>query len=350
MSAANDSADDLRDDRLRKALAHAPDQHAVPDWRLRKAILREAHDAIGATDPVTDAAELERAARSWWQAEGAGGGRGGKRRGAVLAIVLAALVAGVLWQRQRPPGPRLDAVISKDAPRPAPAPPAPSPAPAEGPVASLLPSLEPIPAPPPPAPPAPAPPRTPPPPPPPPPPPAARAAPPVAMAPPPRGPATFPSVEERAPAPAAAGGAAALPPGPTRKPPPTVRTEETEPPSFDALASWSRITISRRGGESRSLSRPEARELNALLGSAALSAVGPRPLAGTPEWRVTLERGVDSLAVFEISGAQVRWREGRAPPATGVPSPAALAALRQALQEAVKAPEAAAAPQPPRNP
>ena len=150
------------------------------------------------------------------------------------------------------------------------------------------------------------------------------------MAPPPRGPATFPSVEERAPAPAAAGGAAALPPGPTRKPPPTVRTEETEPPSFDALASWSRITISRRGGESRSLSRPEARELNALLGSAALSAVGPRPLAGTPEWRVTLERGVDSLAVFEISGAQVRWREGRAPPATGVPSPAALAALRQA--------------------
>ena len=35
MSAANDTPDDLRDDRLHKALAHAPDQNAVPDWRLR---------------------------------------------------------------------------------------------------------------------------------------------------------------------------------------------------------------------------------------------------------------------------------------------------------------------------
>jgi hypothetical protein len=163
----------------------------------------------------------------------------------------------------------------------------------------------------------------------------------------PRAPATVPSIDERVPAQVAPGGAAALPPAPARKPPPTVRTEETDPPSFAALATWSRITISRRGGDSRSLSRPEARELNALLGSAALSAVGARPLTGTPEWRVTLERGVDSLAVFEISGAQVRWREGRAPAATGVPSPEALAALRQALQEAVRAPEAAAEPPPP---
>ncbi|MDM0032642.1 hypothetical protein QTI33_10945 [Variovorax sp. J22P271] len=341
MSAANDAPDDLRDDRLRKALAHAPDHQAVPGWRLRKAILREAHDAIGATDPVTDAAELERAARPWWQAER--GGRRGKRWGAVFVIALAALIAGVLWQRQ-PPGPRLDAEVSKDAPlRAPPKPPAQAsaPAPADGSVASLLPSLERIPEPPPPAPAPPPPPRTPPP---------ARVAPPVAMPPPPRSPATVTSIDERAPAQAAPGAAAALPPGPARKPPPTVRTDDTEPPTFEALASWSRITISRRGGESRSLSRPEARELNALLGSAALMAVGPRPLAGTPEWRVTLERGPDSLAVFEIAGAQVRWREGRAPPATGVPSPDALAALRQALQEAVKAPEAAAAPPPPRNP
>lgn len=346
MSAAKDAPDDLRDDRLRKALLHAPDQSAAPDWRLRKAILRDAHDAVGATDPATDAAELERAARPWWQSEGRG--RRGKRWGAVFAIALAALVAGVLWQRQ-PTGPKLDAEIAKDALRPAPPkPPAPASAAADGPVASLLPSLEPIPMPPPPAPAPPPPPppataplRTPPP---------VRVAPPVAMPPPPRGPATLPSIDERAPAQVAPGVAAALPPDPARKPPPTVRTDETDPPTFDALATWSRITISRRGGESRSLSRPEARELNALLGSAALSAVGPRPLAGTPEWRVTLERGPDSLAVFEISGGQVRWREGRAPPATGAPSPQALAALRQALQEAVTAPEAAAAPEPPRNP
>jgi hypothetical protein len=138
--------------------------------------------------------------------------------------------------------------------------------------------------------------------------------------------------------------ASAAAPDAARKAVPAVRTDDTEPPSFEALSSWSRLTISRRGGESRSLSRPEARELNALLGGAALSAVGPRPLGGTPEWRVTLERGGEVQAVLEIAGSQVRWREGRMPPATGVPSAPALAALRAALQSAVQPPTAAGTP------
>jgi hypothetical protein len=154
----------------------------------------------------------------------------------------------------------------------------------------------------------------------------------------------------RAPAAAAPSGAIA--------PAPSVRTEATEPPTFAALAQWNRITITQRGGETRSLSRPEARDLNALLGSAALSAVGPQPLAATPEWRITLERNGETLAVFELARGQVRWREGRAPPATGAPSAPALAALRDALRDAVQQPkpenaqppEATRPPEGPRTP
>jgi hypothetical protein len=121
----------------------------------------------------------------------------------------------------------------------------------------------------------------------------------------------------------------------------SVRTDETEPPTFEALGKWSQITISKRGGESRSLPRADAREISALMGSAALSAVGPQPLKGTPEWRVTLERGAEVLAVFEVSGPQVRWREGRTPAATGMPSAGALSALRDALGHAVQQPQPA---------
>jgi hypothetical protein len=124
-----------------------------------------------------------------------------------------------------------------------------------------------------------------------------------------------------------------------------VRTDETEPPNFQALANWSRLTISRRGGPSRTLTREEANDLNlnALLGSAAIAAVGPKPLAGTPEWKATLERANgDVLAVFEVASTQVRWREGKTPPATGVPSGLALAGLREALAEAMRPPAPAA--------
>ena len=80
-------------------------------------------------------------------------------------------------------------------------------------------------------------------------------------------------------------------------------------------------------------------ELNALLGSAAISAVGPQPLAGAAEWRVTLERGNgEVLATLELGRNQVRWREGGKPATTGAPSAAALGALREALQRAVEPP------------
>ncbi len=127
---------------------------------------------------------------------------------------------------------------------------------------------------------------------------------------------------------------------------PSARTESTEPPTFAALSQWNRITIAQRGGASRSLSRAEALDLHALLGSAAISAVGGQPLAGTPEWRVSLERNGEVLAVLEVARGQVRWREGRAPPATGAPSAPSLAALNEALRNAVQSPEAAAQPEP----
>ena len=135
--------------------------------------------------------------------------------------------------------------------------------------------------------------------------------------------------------------------------PPSVRTEATEPPTFAALSQWSRITITRRGGETRTFQRDEARDLNALLGSAAISAVGAQPLSGTPEYRITLERNREVLAVFEVAPTQVRWREGKTPSATGVPSAPALAALRTALRDAVQEPSAnpvPAAAAPPQNP
>jgi hypothetical protein len=144
------------------------------------------------------------------------------------------------------------------------------------------------------------------------------------------------------------------PPAPPATPPasPNVRTDETEPPTFQALSNWSRLTISRRGSPSRTLTREEANDLNlnTLLGSAAIAAVGPKPLVGAPEWKATLERSNgEVLAVFEVASTQVRWREGKTPPATGVPSGLALAGLREALAEAMQSPAAAAA-QPPAAP
>jgi hypothetical protein len=87
-----------------------------------------------------------------------------------------------------------------------------------------------------------------------------------------------------------------------------------------------------------SLPRGETSELNALMGSAAISAVTPRPFVGGAEYRVMLERNGEALAVFEVGQGQVRWREVGSPPATGAPTPAALAALREALNHAVRPP------------
>jgi hypothetical protein len=143
---------------------------------------------------------------------------------------------------------------------------------------------------------------------------------------------------------AAQGAVASAAPAPARPAAPSTRTEASEPPTFAALSQWNRLTISRRGGETRSVSRAEAGELSALLGSAALSAAGAQPLTASPEWRVTLERNGNVLAVFEVAAAQVRWREGPTPPATGMPSAPALSALREALRTAVQKQEAPPAP------
>jgi len=121
-----------------------------------------------------------------------------------------------------------------------------------------------------------------------------------------------------------------------RTPPSNLRTDDTEPPTFAALSQWTRLTISRRGGPGRTVQRADAPDLISLLGSAAIAAVGPKPLAGAPDWRITLERNNEVLAVLEVASTQVRWREGHAPPATGVPSGLALAGLRVALSEAIQ--------------
>ena len=120
-------------------------------------------------------------------------------------------------------------------------------------------------------------------------------------------------------------------------PPSTVRTEATDPPTFAALSQWTRLTISQKGGETRSLSRAEGREVLPLIGSAAISAVGAQRFRGGVEWRLTFERDGKVVAVLEVAPDQVRWRENQAPPATGAPSAGALAALERSLAEVIAA-------------
>lgn len=367
---------DLQDDALRRALAHAPDHTAVPHWRLRKAILERGHDAV-APFPAMQEPET----RPWWQRV-AGLGSGSRMPwNAAFAAVLVATLVTVLWQREPMPGARPDGEARVAAQAPAvsapPAPTEPAPQPESAPVLPSEPAAPVLEAP------------------------AAAAAPPVLTR--PRADEAesrkketreAPAAQSAPPVPAApvapvepSADAAARPASrdslaartrrdeeaaaakqgfaPPASPPagpaargdaagavraarpasPNVRTEATEPPTFAALSQWNRITIAQRGGASRSLSRAEALDLNALLGSAAITAVGGQPLAAAPEWRISLERNDEVLAVFEVARGQVRWREGRAPPATGAPSAPALAALNEALRNAVQAPEAAARPE-----
>jgi hypothetical protein len=372
MSASVEDVDDLRDARLWQALAYAPDQNVAPDWRLRKAILKRAGDAIGALDPDEAEAALELAARPWWRIGPAGGERSRMPWIAAFTTVLVAALLTMFWRREPVVAPQRDAEPMVAAPTPTPAPqaresnaPAPSSPPEPRPsrssassqASSSAPASTPSSAPPstallepPPVPiAAPNPPV------------ASVAQPPAVKAqktPPPTTPSPSPprreSVEAAVkPAPPAV---SAVPPQAAPEvaraaPSPSVRTEATEPPTFSALSQWSRMTITRRGGESRSLQRAEGRDLNALLGSAAISAVGPQPLRGAPEYRVTLERNGEVLAVFDVASNQVRWREGKSPAATGVPSAPALSALREALRETVQQePMATPGNAPPRNP
>ncbi|KWT72294.1 MULTISPECIES: hypothetical protein [unclassified Variovorax] len=356
-------SDDLRDEALQRALVHAPDHTVAPNWRLRKAILDHAHDAVM---PLA-AREAPEPMRPWWQRLlGIGGGQEGAGRmpwNAAFATVLVGVLIAVLWQREPVPSPRADgdALVRAPAQRseppaaPSPPPAVPAPAPALAPPATerALLSSQDIPGGPAPAP---------------------QAAAEPTPVPAPAQVARTPLSAERpvlAPAPSelarrqadeaalsasagaaakearrkevtAPGGQAASPPGVAT---PAAPTGLPQPPSFSALSQWSRLTITQRGGASRSLSRSEAQDLNALLGSAAISAVGAQPLAGAPEWRVTLERSNgDVMATFELGRSQVRWREGRGAVATGTPSPGSVAALREALQSAVEQPAQPAPP------
>jgi hypothetical protein len=343
--------DDLQDDALRRALAHAPDHAAAPHWRLRKAILERAHDAVA---PASAAQEPE--ALPWWKRLVGLGGGSRMPWNAAFATVLVATLVTVLWQREPVPGahPGGEAGVAAQAPRAeAPAvsaPPAatePAPPTDSAPVASSVPPAPVLEAPAAPAAPPPSPPPAL----------ARRQADEAARRPPAAADQAESRKKETGPAPAAQPSppAGLVTPGDSagaaraaRPAPPTVRTEATEPPTFAALSQWNRITIAQRGGASRSLSRAEALDLNALLGSAAITAVGGQPLASTPEWRISLERNDEVLAVLEVARGQVRWREGRTLPATGAPSAPALAALNDALRNAVQPAEAAAPPAAPR--
>lgn len=387
----DDSSGDLRDEALRRALLHAPDHTVAPNWRLRKAILDHAHEAVM---PFA-APEAPEPVRPWWRRLlGIGSGQEGGGRlpwNAAFATLLVGALIAVLWQREPVPGARPDgdALVRAPAQRseapaaPASPPPA-APAPALPPPATerALLSSQDIPGGPAPAPQV-----------------ATEPAPvpaPVQGARPPRlaerpAPAPAPSALARRqadeaavsvsagaaakesgkkeasapagqPAPPSVAAAPAAPVAPPATPgaardaagparelraaaAPPAPTGMAEQPSFSALSQWSRLTITQRGGASRSLSRSEAQDLNALLGSAAISAVGPQPLAGQPEWRVTLERSNgDVMATFELGRSQVRWREGRGAVATGTPSPGSVAALREALQKAVEKPVQPASP------
>ena len=90
---------ELRDARLKEALAHAPDAHMTPDARTRAAIRAMAGRAVApaAPRPVRSAGAL------WWQRlwHAAGNSRG--PWGAALATVVLATLVTVLWRDEEIP-------------------------------------------------------------------------------------------------------------------------------------------------------------------------------------------------------------------------------------------------------
>jgi len=102
---SEDSDDDLRDARLRQALECAPDQNTAPDWRIRKAIVKRASDAVGAADPDEAEAELELAARPWWRSR--------MPLAAGLATLLIATLVALLWRRDPVIVPQPDALVKE---------------------------------------------------------------------------------------------------------------------------------------------------------------------------------------------------------------------------------------------
>lgn len=362
----------LHDPLLQQVLDHAPDQAATPDAALRQSIRVLAHEAVAPSLPAGPVG----AERPWWQRLlGIGGGAGSRMPwNAAFATVLVGVLVTVMWQREPVPGAAPDAPMQERpaAPVPAapPAPVTPAPKPAEAPPPPPAPSVldtalaesravtesakralderdrererqarqaaadreatlaadkaveraqqalareeaarmkaePPLPPPvqwPPVMTPEPVAPAAP----------AVNAAPPAA------------ALRAAPPAPSRAAGMAAPAPAPGPAPEPT----------FNALAQWTQLRITRNGADSRVLPRAEARELGGLVGSAALAGVGSQPLAGAVDWRIALERDGEVLGVLELAGGQVRWREKGVPPGTGQPGAGALSSLRQALEEA----------------
>lgn len=136
------------------------------------------------------------------------------------------------------------------------------------------------------------------------------------------------------PTPAATATAAASP----------ARVEDAPQPTFTALSQWTRLTITSSAGETRRIARADAGELGPLVGSTALSGVGPQPLSGRVEWRIAFERNGEQLGMLEVAGTQIRWKEKGFPAGTGAPPASGLASLLQALKEVHAEPVKSAEP------
>ena len=98
---------DLRDARLQKALASAPDAQLRPDARTRQAIRARARDAIAPA-----------AAPTWWQKFRSGPGAPQRPWSAVFATLAVATLVTVLWHEREIPGARPESAQS-DQPAPA---------------------------------------------------------------------------------------------------------------------------------------------------------------------------------------------------------------------------------------
>ncbi|MGF6527216.1 hypothetical protein [Variovorax sp. PvP013] len=141
---------------------------------------------------------------------------------------------------------------------------------------------------------------------------------------------------------AAPGGTGAAPAGsaatPSTAAKPAADAAPPSPPTFAALSQWTQLTMTRADGTTRRRSKADARELGALLGSAALAGGGAEPIRGRVDWRVSLERNGQTLARVELAGNQVRWIENNAAPGTGTPPAGSLDSVREMLENVFEEP------------
>ncbi|RZL60583.1 MAG: hypothetical protein EOP81_19950, partial [Variovorax sp.] len=112
------------DTALRRALDHAPDMAAQPDWRVRKAILQAGRDAVMPV-AATPARDVE--GPTWWQR--LWGGSANSPWNAAFATVLVATLVTVMWRSEPVPDARLDGEAQVGTPSSGEVAPAPFPAP-----------------------------------------------------------------------------------------------------------------------------------------------------------------------------------------------------------------------------